>query len=301
MKQSNAQLGIFYTATAYLIWGVLPIYWKLVDDVPAGQILAHRIIWSFLFMICIVTITRKSRAFLTEVRAIMTDRKKRAGITLAAVVISLNWLVYIWAVNAGHVVEASLGYYINPLVSIAMGVLFLKEKLSQVQILSFALAGVGVIYLTFSFGVFPWISFVLALSFALYGLLKKTVDISAMFGLTVETMIVFPIALIYLFALPNQSITFDWSLSTTNILLIGTGIATAVPLLLFAFGAKIIPMVTLGFLQYIAPTLMLIIGVFMYHEVFTTAHLIAFICIWTALMMYMGSIYATARKTRRQQ
>ncbi|MDC3418646.1 EamA family transporter RarD [Aquibacillus salsiterrae] len=188
--------------------------------------------------------------------------------------------------NNDHVIQASLGYYINPLISILLGMILLKEKLTKWQIFSFLLAAVGVVYLTMNFGVFPWISIVLALSFGLYGLLKKTVHISSMFGLTIETLIVAPIALFYLlYHQIDSGIAPDFTSSTT-VLLILSGVATAIPLLLFASGAKRIPLSMIGFLQYIAPTLMLFLGVFLYHEPFTKAHLIAFLCIWTALAIY---------------
>ncbi|RYG72230.1 EamA family transporter RarD [Lentibacillus lipolyticus] len=297
MNQEN-KLGIIYATGAYILWGFLPIYWKLLDTVPAGEILAHRIIWSFVFMIIVVVSVRKWRPFLHECQVILRDKKKLIGISLASVVISMNWLTYIWAVNNDHVIQASLGYYINPLVSILLGMIVLKETLTRRQIFSFVLAAVGVINLTVSFGVFPWVSILLALTFALYGLLKKTVDISAMFGLTMETIIVTPLALLYLFLFSSESLSAAVMTSGTGLLLIGAGVATAVPLLLFAFGAKQIPLSMVGFLQYIAPTIMLILGVFVYKETFSIAHLLSFVLIWIALVLYMGAAYH--RPIRRQ-
>ncbi|PAV31452.1 protein RarD [Virgibacillus profundi] len=301
MDKNQEKLGILYTATAYILWGFLPIYWKLVDRVPAGEILAHRIVWSFIFMLLIVSILRKWSPFIQECKVILKDRNKLIGISAASILISINWLTFIWAVNSDHVIQASLGYYINPLVSILLGIIVLKEKLTRRQVISFILAAAGVFYLTFSFGVFPWISILLALSFGFYGLLKKMVDISAMFGLTIETMIVTPIAAIYLFTLPESVFTFDTAMSSTNLLLIGAGVVTAVPLLLFASGAKQIPLAMVGFLQYFAPTLMLILGVFLYNETFTMAHFIAFAFIWTALIIYMGSAYKRPMRPRKKQ
>ncbi|MGY0693338.1 EamA family transporter RarD [Virgibacillus sp. FSP13] len=289
MNRSEEKMGIIYTAFAYLLWGFLPIYWKLVKTVPAGEILAHRIVWSFLFMVVVILLLRKSSGFIAECKVILKDKKKLLGITFASIVISINWLTYIWAVNNDHVIQASLGYYINPLVSILLGIIVLKERLTRKQLLSFVIAGIGVINLTVSYGVFPWVSLLLAVSFGLYGLLKKTVDISAMFGLAIETLIVTPIALIYLLAIPNGAFAFNNIFTSTSLLLIGAGVATAVPLLLFASGAKQIPLSMVGFLQYIAPTIMLILGVFLYHETFSTAHLLSFSLIWIALIIYMGS------------
>ncbi|QDP41739.1 EamA family transporter RarD [Radiobacillus deserti] len=289
MDNKELKVGIAYTAAAYILWGFLPIYWKMVGSVPAGQILAHRIVWAFVFMMVLLVVLRKTRAFMIELKRIISNKKTLIGITIASIVISLNWVIFIWAVNSDHVVQASLGYYINPLVSIVLGMLVLKESLTKWQVLSFILAAIGVLYLTINFGVFPWVSIVLALSFGLYGLLKKTVDIGAMFGLTIETLIVSPIAVIYLFAVGVQGngVPFTWS--PVFLLLLAGGVATAVPLLLFASGAKRIPLSMVGFLQYFAPTIMLMIGVFKYNEPFTHAHLVAFLLIWTALAIYTVS------------
>ncbi|GAA0605944.1 EamA family transporter RarD [Virgibacillus siamensis] len=298
MDQEN-KLGIIYAAVAYTLWGFLPIYWKLVQHVPADEILAHRILWSFIFMMIIVLASGKLRPFFRECKQIVHDKKKLLGISAASIIISINWLTFIWAVNSAHVVQASLGYYINPLVSILLGMIVLNESLSKRQLLSFILAAIGVVNLTISFGVFPWVSLLLAFSFGLYGLLKKMVDIGAMFGLTIETMIVTPIALIYLIVIPDSSLAPDTMFSGSGALLFGAGIATAIPLLLFAAGAKRIPLSMVGFLQYIAPTLMLILGVFLYGEPFTQAHLVSFVFIWAALIIYMGA--ARNKKPVRQK
>ncbi|SDK17400.1 EamA family transporter RarD [Sediminibacillus albus] len=286
MENKESQLGVLFTAGAYILWGFLPIYWKLVQSVPAGEILAHRIIWSFIFMLILLAVLKKWRPFVAECKQIVRQKQKLIGITAASLVISINWLVFIWAVNSDHVIQASLGYYINPLVSIVLGMVVLKEKLSKWQLVSFLLAAAGVVNLTVSFGVFPWISIMLALSFGLYGLLKKTVDISAMFGLTIETLIVTPVALIYLANRQIATEAMPELFTSSALLLVGSGVATAVPLLLFASGAKRIPLSMVGFLQYFAPTLMLFIGVFLYGETFTHAHLVSFIIIWTALAIY---------------
>ncbi|WP_226036220.1 EamA family transporter RarD [Aquibacillus saliphilus] len=289
MENKELKIGIIYAASAYLLWGFLPIFWKTLQHVSPGAILAHRIVWSFVFMIVVILALGKLKAFIQECKVIVHDRKKLIGISVASFVISGNWLLFIWAVNSDHVIQASLGYYINPLISIMLGMIILKEKLTRWQLFSFLLAGIGVSYLTFNFGVFPYVSILLAISFALYGLLKKIVDISAMFGLTIETMIVFPIALVYLVTNQIRSGVLPSLFSPTIGLLIGAGVVTAIPLLLFASGAKRIPLSMIGFLQYIAPTLMLILGLFLYHEVFTHAHAVAFIFIWTALFIYTVS------------
>ncbi|MBP1948943.1 EamA family transporter RarD [Virgibacillus litoralis] len=293
MNQDN-KIGILYAAGAYLLWGFLPAYWKLIDQVPPDEILAHRILWSFIFMIIVVIVVQKWKLFLKECRIILNDRKKLTGITFASIAISINWLTFIWAVNNEHVIQASLGYYINPLVSILLGMIVLKETLTRGQMLSFLLAAIGVINLTISYGVFPWVSLLLAFSFAIYGLLKKTVDVSAMFGLTIETMIVTPIALIYLLSISGSSLAADPMFSSFGLLLFGAGVVTAIPLLLFASGAKRIPLSMVGFLQYIAPTIMLVLGVFVYQETFSLAHFISFALIWTALIIYMSSAHRSS-------
>lgn len=299
MELYKRNLGIVYTVFAYIIWGFLPIYWKLIEHVPPGEILAHRIVWAFILMFAIVLLTNNWNEFIRECRVIIADKSKLIGITLASFTISVNWFVYIWAVNNDFVVQASLGYYINPLISILLGIIVLKETVTNRQILAIIIASIGVIYLTFSFGVFPWISLLLATSFAAYGLLKKTVDVGAMFGLTIETFIVTPIAIIYLLSLPTPSFTFSSGVSSTVLLLMGAGIMTAVPLLLFALGAREIPLSMLGFLQYIAPTIMLLLGVLLYKEAFTMAHLIAFVFIWTALAIFMSASFQKSGKQKK--
>lgn len=289
MQKNEHNNGIFYIVSAYILWGFLPIYWKLVDHVPAGEVLAHRIIWSFVLMVGIVFFTKNWSNFMAECKAIIANKSKLIGITFASIFISINWLTFIWAVSSGHVVQASLGYYINPLISIILGVVILKEKLTRGQFIALILAGLAVINLTIRFGTFPWVALILAFTFAIYGLLKKTVDVSAMFGLTIETMLVTPIAVIYLLVIPKSTFLVASASLATPLLLIGTGIATAIPLLLFAHGAKRIPLALLGFLQYIAPTIMLIIGIFIFKETFTIGHIISFALIWISLIIFMGS------------
>lgn len=284
--------GVLTIVSAYIIWGFLPIYWSLVDHLSPGEILAHRIMWSFLLMVGIVLLSGNWTAFIRELIIIFNDRKKFISMMIASAVISINWLTYIWAVNNGHVVEASLGYYINPLISILFGMIILRESVTNRQIISFIIAGAGVIMLTYHFGAFPWIAFILAISFAIYGLLKKLVDVQPMFGLTIETMFVAPFAIAYLVIVPTRAFTIGAIVSSTSFLLIGAGVVTAVPLLLFASGAQKIPLAMLGFLQYIAPTIMLMIGIFVFKETFSRVQLFSFSMIWFALIIYLGSIQA---------
>jgi chloramphenicol-sensitive protein RarD len=290
MKRSENQIGIISAAWSYLIWGLLPIYWKFVDEVGSEEILAHRVVWSFVFMIVLLTITRKISRLKETLHQLWSNKKLLASLAVASLLISVNWFIYIWAVNTNHLIEASMGYYINPLVSVLLGLIILKEKLNTPQVVSLVLASIGVLVLTINYGSFPWISVTLAVSFGLYGLAKKMIKVDSAIGLTLETMMVTPLAIlytIYLFIQGNNS--FLTVSPVTDMLLIGAGVATATPLLLFAIGAQKIPLSTLGFLQYIAPTISLMLGIFVYGEHFSKTHLLAFIFIWSALTIYSFS------------
>ncbi|WP_101842274.1 EamA family transporter RarD [Halobacillus sp. Marseille-P3879] len=293
--EEEQRLGIIYTSGAYVLWGFLPIYWKLMQHIPPFEILAHRIIWSAVFMTIVILFLRKRREFVVEAKQVWQKKRSLIGITLASLMISLNWLTYIWGVNNNHVVEASLGYYINPLVSIMLGMIVLKETFTRPQWIAFLLAASGVIYMTVHFGSVPWIALLLAFSFGMYGLLKKLVPLNAMFGLMIETLIVSPLALIYLTGITRSYEQVNW-ISWNTVLVFGAGIATAIPLLLFAAGAKRIPLSLVGFLQYFAPTIMLILGVFLYEEPFTDVHAVSFILIWSGLAVYTFSRFKRLRK-----
>ena len=280
-------IGIASGAGAYFLWGILPLYWKLLSGVPSEEVLAHRIIWSFIFMIFILLVLGKLSSFQKELLSIFKQPKKLTAIAFASLFITINWYAFIWAVNHDHVIQTSLGYYINPLISVLLGILFLKERLSFWQLISFALATIGVLNLVFRFGEIPWVSLILAMSFGLYGLLKKTARLHALTGLTIETLLITPFALIYLISV-RSSMSDALYINNVSILflLLGAGIVTAVPLLLFASGANRISLSMIGFLQYIAPTLMLIQGVFLYGESFTSAHMVSFALIWAALVIF---------------
>ncbi|WP_251549598.1 EamA family transporter RarD [Neobacillus muris] len=287
MKKSETQLGAIYAGLSYFLWGLLPIYWKLLNNVNAIEILANRVFWSFIFMIVMVLLTNKRGLFVQTVKGFAQNKKQLYALIIPSILISINWFTYIWAVNNGHMIETSLGYYINPLVSILLGMIELKEKLSFYQYCSFALAAIGVLIITLSHGKFPWVAVVLALTFGLYGLAKKLINVESSVGLTLETLVVTPIAGIYMLWLivkgTNSFTVADWS---TNLLLMGAGVATAVPLLYFAKGAQKIPLSLLGFLQYISPTLTLLLGIFIYHEHFTKIQFVSFLFIWVALAIY---------------
>lgn len=285
--QSNEQfMGGLAALGAYFLWGVMPIYWKLIVGASSEEVLAHRIIWSFVFMVIILLVTKNMKPLAADIIELISARKRLYIIIGASLVITLNWYIFIWSVDHGHVVQASLGYYINPLVSVLLGIIFLKEKLSMWQLVSFFLALVGVLMMTIQAGVFPWISLSLALSFGLYGLLKKVVHLRAMTGLTIETAIVTPLALIYLLIFDPSGEPFHTSTPGLALLLAGAGIVTAIPLLLFAVGANRISLTMIGFFQYIAPTLMLILGTLVYHEPFDREHLLSFFMIWVSLILF---------------
>lgn len=287
MKDNEIKSGAIQAGISYVIWGLLPIYWKFLGEVGADEILASRIVWAFVLMVLLLLFTKKWSPFMTTLKGLKDNQKRLWALVIASLLISGNWFVYIWAVNHDQMIQASLGYYINPLVSVLLGVLFLKEKLSPAQYVSFFMAIVGVVILSISYGEIPWISLALAFSFGFYGLAKKLIKVDSSIGLTLETMVVTPIALAYIIFLFVQGNQAFLSVSiSTDLLLIGSGLATALPLLYFAKGAQKIPLSMLGFIQYIAPTLTLILGVFLYNETFSKAHLLAFMFIWGALTVY---------------
>lgn len=291
--------GIYYTAGSYILWGVLPIYWKFLSGVPALEILAHRVIWAFIFVLILVVIL-KGKLLKDFFQVQMRQKKTWFGLSLASLFVSINWLTYIFAVNTNHIVEASLGYYINPLVSVMLGVFVLREKMDRWQVVSFILAGIGVIYMTLSLGKLPWISLLLALSFGLYGLSKKLIKIDSTLGLLLETFFIFPFALLFLtyLGIKGQQSFLTGSLQN-DLFLLGSGVVTAVPLLWFSIGAQKIPLYMVGFLQYMNPSISLILGVLLYGEPFTKEHVITFICIWTAIAIFTISNFNKMRKTKK--
>ena len=287
MERNEIKTGAFQAGLSYLLWGILPIYWKLLDQVNAEEILANHIFWSSIFMMVVLFFSKKIGNLFSVLKSFKHNRKEMYALIIASFLISTNWFIYIWAVNHHQMIEASLGYYINPLVSVLLGAIFLKEKLSPAQYVSFIIAGIGVLILGVSYGKFPWISIVLALSFGVYGLAKKMIKVDSAVGLTLETMVVTPFALAYMaFLFFNGEHSLFAGSVTTDLLLVGAGAATALPLLYFAKGAQKIPLSMLGLLQYIAPTITLILGVLVYGEQFTKHHLQAFIFIWSALTIY---------------
>ena len=298
MERENAT-GIIYTAGAYLLWGILPIYWKFINEVPALEILAHRVIWSFIFVLIIVVLLKR-KILKNFFQVQMSQKKTWLGLFLASLFISINWFTYIYAVNTNHIVEASLGYYINPLIAVLLGVFVLREKVNVLQAISFVIAGIGVIYMTVSVGKLPWISLVLALSFGFYGLSKKLIKVDSILGLLLETLFVLPFALLFLAYLGvNDQHSFSTGSIKNDLFLLGSGIATALPLLWFGIGAQKIPLYMVGFLQYISPTISLILGVLMYGESFTKDHVVTFACIWIAIALFTISNIRQGIKKRK--
>jgi chloramphenicol-sensitive protein RarD len=283
--------GILYGVGAYALWGFFPIYWKLLHQVDAFQLICHRIIWSCLLLLAVIAFTKQW----TDFRATLSVKILRIYI-IAALLIGVNWTMYVWAVNANYVVETSLGYFINPLISVMLGVLFFKERLRIAQWIPVVIAALGVSYLTYVYGRLPYIALSLALSFGLYGMVKKLSPLGSLYGLTVETGILLVPALLYLiFAEVNGSGAFLHIGISSDLLMIGAGVVTTVPLLMFASAARSIPLWVVGLLQYIAPTIQFMLGVFVYKEPFSHNQLIGFGIVWFALSIFLVENYLASR------
>ncbi|HET89311.1 MAG TPA: EamA family transporter RarD [Chloroflexi bacterium] len=287
--------GILAAVIAYTLWGLLPIYWKALQTVPALEIMCHRAVWSALFLLLALTLRRRWE----WTALVRKSRRTQTTFLVTAGLLSVNWFLYIWAVNTGHVVDASLGYFINPLLSVLLGLLFLAEKLRPWQWVAIGVAALGVVYLTLGYGAFPWIALTLALTFGIYGLLRKIASLESLEGLALETTLMSVPALIYLISLElaGQAL-FGHADAVTNVLLALSGVATALPLLLFAYAARRITLATVGILQYLAPTGQFLLGTLAYREPFTPARLVGFSVIWTALLIYSLEGVLQARKQR---
>lgn len=274
--------GLIFVFSAYALWGFFPIYFKFLHEAPALQIMAHRVTWSFIFLVFLIALRKE---FSQIVKSF--TKKIILTYTIAGILLAINWLTYVWGVNAGFVVETSLGYFINPLVSVVLGVVFLKEKLRKLQWIPVFLAAIGVIYLAIDHGSLPWIALVLASTFGTYGLIKKIAPLPSIHGLTIETgAVLIPAVIFLLFVQFNGTAAFGHTSPRTTFLLTLSGIITAIPLILFASGAPKVPLTTIGILQYIAPTIQFLIGVFIYDEPFTTGKLIGFSIVWIALIIF---------------
>lgn len=286
----NYKQGIFFGLAAYVLWGILPVYWKALELVSPFEILSSRFMWSCVFVLLLIIFQKKWLLFAKEVKQVFSNVKTGAAMAAAGITISFNWGTFIWAVNNGHIVETSMGYYINPLVSILFAVVFLRERLDKMQLAVITCAFIGVASMVYSFGKIPWVSLTLAFTFALYGLLKKILPVSALTSIMLETLLITPLALVYEYSLWQQGVSFYASGNLQVIMMLtGAGVVTAIPLLLFTAGARLLPLKIIGFLQYISPTLTLLIGVFVYNEAFTASHLLAFGWIWAALLLFIVS------------
>jgi chloramphenicol-sensitive protein RarD len=296
-SHAEAGTGLLYGVFAYLIWGFFPVYFKAFGSVPPLQIVSHRIVWSVVFLLLLSL--RPGRW--EDIRRAMTDWRSLLILVTTAILIATNWLVFIIAVGHGQVLQSSLGYFITPFVSVLLGMIFLKEQLRRLQLVSLLLAATGVITLTVRHGSIPWSALILALTFGSYGLLRKVVKTDALAGLTVETIVLTPVACAFLiFAAWRGEGAFLMGGLKINLLLMSAGVATAVPLLLFAAAARRLRLATIGFLQYITPTLHFLLAVAVYGEPFSSAHLTSFLCIWAGLICYSWDAWR-ALTTQRMQ
>lgn len=300
MEQETNEMkaGILFSIIAYVLWGILPIYWDLIHGFDAFEILAYRIILSMIFMLMVVSIGHYRRPFFEDVRFLFTTPTKLFALIIAGYVITLNWGTFIWAVTNGHVLQTSLGYYINPLVNIVLAFIFLKERFNKPEWLAIILALIGVLYMTIQVGVFPIVSLLLAFTFGLYGLIKKLVPIHAISSITIECIVTAPVALIYIGYLFQQHESAV-GLNISTFLLLFSGALTAIPLILFSAGARRIPLSLMGFIQYIGPTIMFVLGIFVFGEPFDMNQFITFIFIWLGILIYSFSQYLKMKHYRR--
>lgn len=290
--------GILYGIGAYLMWGFFPIYFKALQSVPPLQIMFNRVVWSFIFLAVVLAARRQWQ----KLRQASAKPRTLMIYAIAGVLLAINWLVYIYGVNSNQVVETSLGYFINPLVSVALGVIFLRERLRPMQWVPIGLAAIGVLYLTIQVGSLPWIALALAFSFGFYGLLKKVSPLGSLYGLTLETGTLFIPALLFLIFVQIQGVgAYGQSTTTVTLLLMLSGILTALPLLMFAQAARSIPLWMVGLLQYIAPTCQFLIGVLLYNEPFTQTDLIGFGIIWLALLIFTIEGFLVRRSTAKKR
>lgn len=286
--------GVTYGLLAYLVWGFFPAYFKWVKLIPPLEMVSHRVVWSLAFLLLLVA--RKGQW--CEIIALLKRPKSVAALGASTLMIGTNWLVFIYAVSVGEVLQSSLGYFINPLVSVLLGFLFLGERLVRPQWVSLFLAAIGVCYLALHQGSFPWISLVLGISFGFYGLIRKSLPVEPLVGLTVETLLLAPVALLYIVHLHRfGDAVFLTSSGTVDLLVVLSGVVTAVPLLLFAAAAKRLRLATVGFLQYLTPTIHFLLAVIVYGEPFTPTHLVSFLFIWSGLALYSLHAYRSTRVT----
>jgi chloramphenicol-sensitive protein RarD len=289
MSQSD-QRGYMYGVMALTAWGLLPLYWKMLAAVPSTEVIAHRAVWSALFLLLACSATSSW----AETRRVLADRRKVLALCLTGTLIATNWLVYVWGVAHNHLMEASLGYFLSPLVSVALGAFFLGEELPPYRRVAVLVAALGVLCKALAAGVFPWVGISLAITMSLYGFIRKKIQVSSLVGLTLETCLLSPFALFYLGGLAvvgASSLTLNGALTTT--LLVVTGVATSCPLLWFVRAGQLLPLSTLGILQYLSPTLQFLLAIIFFGEPLTIASLASFCLIWVAVVVYLFGDYVT--------
>jgi len=282
-SKSASVIGVVYAVLAFLIWGLSPIYWKTLISIPALEITMHRVVWSLAFLLPLIIIMRQFKAFVS----VLKDRRTLLVLLLTSIIITGNWFLYIWAVNNNYLLQASLGYYMNPLINVVLGLLFLKERLRFAQVLAVLIASAAVLYLTLQYGEFPWVALTFAVTFGFYGLIRKVAPVGSLVGLTMETLLFILPAVIYLVFLKTQDSGYLFQIShKINLLLILTGPMTAAPLLFFTLAARRLKLSSLGLMQYIAPSGIFLLAVLVYHEPFSMAQVWTFVMIWTALTIF---------------
>ncbi|AWH88786.1 EamA family transporter RarD [Limnobaculum parvum] len=295
MESQQTRQGILFALAAYCIWGIAPAYFKLIDYVPANEILTHRVIWSFFFMILLISISRQWNT----VRQACRNKTKLLLLAVSAILIGSNWLTFIWAVNNHHMLEASMGYFINPLVNVLLGVLFLSERFRRMQWIAVALAFSGVAIQLWQFGSIPYISLTLAFTFGIYALVRKKIGVDSQTGMLIETLWLLPIAAIYLFFIADTATShLSQNSMSLNLLLVAAGVVTTIPLLCFTAAATRLRLSTLGFFQYIGPTLMFVLATAFYGETIGKDKLITFGFIWVALIIFVLDALYYQRKLR---
>ena len=292
-QHTEAQIGIGYALLAFSSWGFLPIYWKLLDTIPSLEILAHRMVWSVLFLLGLLAIQKR----LGEFQDLLKTPKYICVLLGTAMLLGINWFVYIYGVNTNQIVETSLGYFINPLFNVLLGTIFLKERLNYWQSLALGMATLGVLNFLWDFNSLPWIALSLALTFSFYGLLRKMMPVKPLVGLLVETVLLSPFAVVMIVVWNldgTGNIGGEWS---NVILLVGAGVVTSLPLLWFTNAGKRLRYTTLGFIHYMTPSIQLVIGVYLYNEPFTSTHAVTFGLIWTGLIIYSINAFQTQGST----
>jgi chloramphenicol-sensitive protein RarD len=295
LNDKSVKAGVIFALAAYSMWGIAPMYFKLLSSVPALEIVMHRIVWSVL-VLCLLLLVRKK---FSQVLKAIRDPKIITTLSISGILLAVNWLVFIWAVNNDRMLDASLGYFINPLFNVLLARFFLQERLTRLQLLAVFVALAGVAFLVFSYGELPWIALVLATSFSIYGLLRKKVTVDSMPGLFIESSIMLPFALLYWLIMDTSSGNMFANSMDLNIILLLAGAVTTAPLLCFTAAARRIRYTTLGFFQYVGPSLMFLLAVLHYQEPLDTTRVITFVCVWSGLLIYVYDSVRVYRKTRR--